>query len=152
MMSLIIIVLGIAITLAALVSAYFNDKNIGKNMVAMEKFEVEIRDMKREAEAVLREFKSLSDEKMSELNNKIKDINRAGTLVDSKIKEGKGIIKILENTIAKSEDIEIDNNIIIRNEFTKEKIVELYKQGMSIKEIAVKSGKTLEELKYIMEI
>jgi septal ring factor EnvC (AmiA/AmiB activator) len=150
-MSLIIIVLGIAITLAALVSAYFNDKNMGKNVSEMEKFEVEIRDMKREAEAVLREFKSLSEEKMSELNNKIKDINRAGTLVDSKIKEGKGIVKILENTIAKSEEIEIDNNVV-RNDFTKEKVVELYKQGMSIKEIAVKSGKTLEELKYIMEL
>ena len=150
-MSLIIIVLGIAIAMAALVSAYFNDKNLGKNMMEMEKFEVEIRDLKREAEAVLREFKSLSDEKMSELNNKIKDINRAGTLVDSKIKEGKGIVKILENTIAKSEEIEIDNNVA-RNNFTKEKVVELYKQGMSIKEIAIKSGKTLEELKYIMEL
>lgn len=150
-MSLIIIVLGIAITLAALVSAYFNDKNMGKNVTEMEKFEVEIRDMKREAEAVLREFKSLSEEKMSELNNKIKDINRAGTLVDSKIKEGKSIVKILENSISKSEDIEIDNNTV-RNDFTKEKVIELYKHGMSIKEIAAKSGKTLEELKYIMEL
>jgi ElaB/YqjD/DUF883 family membrane-anchored ribosome-binding protein len=149
-MSLLIIVIGIAITLAAIVSAYFNEKNIGKSVVEIEKYEVEIRELKREAESVLREFKSLSEEKMTELEKKVKDVNRAGTLVESKVKEGKSIVKILENMIAKSEEIEVDNNS--KNEFTKEKIIEMYKEGMSIKEIAFKSGKTLEELKYIMEI
>lgn len=150
-MALLIIILGIAVTLAALVSSYFNDKKMNGTMIELEKYEGEIRNLKREAELVLRDFKNLSEEKMTELNNKIKDVNRAGTLVESKIKEGKSIVTILENTIAKSEEIELDDNRG-KTEFTKSKIIELYKNGMSIREISAKSGKTFEDLKHIMEL
>lgn len=152
-MSLIIIIFGIAICLAAIVTTVISDKKTARGIIEFSKLESELRVLKREVEADIQELNSISKNKLDELEVKIKDINRAGTLVDSKIKEGKSIVKILENTLEKSENIEVNSNNNFRSsDLTKIQILDLYKKGMSIKDIALKTGKSLEELKYIMEI
>jgi|GEM_PF-4705686 len=152
-MSLIIIIFGIAICLAAIVTTVISDKKTARGIIEFSKLESELRTLKREVEADIQELNSISKNKLDELEVKIKDINRAGTLVDSKIKEGKSIVKILENTLEKSENIEVNSNNNFRSsDLTKIQILDLYKKGMSIKDIALKTGKSLEELKYIMEI
>lgn len=146
-MPLLIIILGIAITLVALVTIVLNGRNIEKNIEKFESFEEEMQNLRREVEKATREFKNTSADKLGELDKKIKDLNRAGTLVESRVKEGQSIVKILENTIKKSSNIEVNNQ---KRTFSKSEMLELYKKGYGIKEIAKKSGKSLEELRDIL--
>lgn len=153
-MPLLTVIIGIAIVLGALATIILSSKKNSRYVEKLEGYEEEIRSLKREIERLTREFKNLSEEKMGELDNKVKDINRAGTLVESKIKEGQNIVRILENTIEKSSQIEVGGNTKAKtktkSELNKDEVVKLYKQGLSIKEIASRSGKSLVEIQEIM--
>lgn len=151
-MPLLTVIIGIAIVLGALATIILSGKKNSRYVEKLEGYEEEIRSLKREIERLTREFKNLSEEKMGELDNKVKDINRAGTLVESKIKEGQNIVRILENTIEKSSQIEVGGNTKAKTktELNKDEVVKLYKQGLSIKEIASRSGKSLVEIQEIM--
>lgn len=152
-MPLLTVIIGIAIVLGSLATIVLNGKKNEEYLEKFESYEDEIRNLKREVGKLTREFKEISEEKLSELDNKVKDINRAGTLVESKIKEGQTIARILENTIDKSSQIEVGgkrNVKVTKKSLNKDEIVKLYKQGLSIKEIATKTGKSLVEIQGIM--
>ncbi len=153
-MPLLTVIIGIAIVLGSLATILLNSRKNDKYLEKLEGYEEEIRNLKREVDRGTREFKELSEEKMNELENKVKDINRAGTLVESKIKEGQNIVRILENTIDKSSQIEVggkSKNIPAKSKsLSKEEIINLYKKGLSIKEIASQTGNTLVEIQQIM--
>ncbi len=152
-MPLLTVIIGIAIVLGSLATIVLNGKKNEEYLEKFESYEDEIRNLKREVGKLTREFKEISEEKLSELDNKVNDINRAGTLVESKIKEGQTIARILENTIDKSSQIEVGgkpNVKVTKKSLNKDEIVKLYKQGLSIKEIATKTGKSLVEIQGIM--
>lgn len=163
-MNVILMIIGIGITLFAVMTIYFGNKKIDKKAKMLEAYEFNLLEIKRTIEELDDKVKNSSMEKIKELEKLMKECDRRGILLDSKIKEGYGLNGILERNFDKISEVKVDNP---KTEFIKEKkeekkfevkkigkeeIMDLYKEGKGLKEISEITGKSLEDIGIIMGI
>lgn len=156
-MSVFMMVIGIAVTLFALLTIVFSNKRIDKRTDVLDSYELSLIEMKKEIEELNKRVHENTVEKLKELDKLIKECDRRVLMFDNKIKEGKNMSAILERSYEKTSEIKVNSKVENRvespkKEFTKSDIIELYKNGNNLKVISDISGKSLEEIAKIMGI
>ena len=162
-MNLILTVIGIGITVFAVLTIYFGNKKIDKRAKMLDTYEITLLEMKKTIEELDQKVKSSSMEKIKELKELIKEADKKNLILDNKIKEGYGLNGILERNFDKISEIKVDTPKMSFNfeekpktpeikQITKDEIIDLYKEGKDLKEISEITGKTLEDIAVIMEI
>lgn len=160
-MNFMLTMVGIGVTIFAVLTIYFGNRKIDKRAKMLDTYELTLLEMKRTIEELDNKVKNSSMEKMKELKELIKEAEKKNLILDNKIKEGYGLNGILERNFEKISDIKIDktNNIpevfsnkFIKTDVTKDEIMDLYKDGKDLKEISEITGKTLEDIAVIMGI
>lgn len=152
-MEVFLMIFGIAVTIFAMLTIYYGNKKIDDRAKVLDSYETTLLEMKKMIEDLDGKVKKSSGEKIKELKDLLKEADKKNLILDNKIKEGYGLNGILERNFERISQVEVDipvnfnKNESIRNvEISLEEIIELYKEGKSIKEISESTGKTLEEI------
>ena len=162
-MNLILTMVGIGITIFAILTIYFGNKKIDKRAKMLDTYEIALLEMKRTIEELDNKVKNSSMEKMKELKELLKEVDKKNLILDNKIKEGYGLNGILERNFDKISEIKVDapktsfnfeekSKTVEKKQITKDEIMDLYKEGKDLKEISEITGKTLEDIAVIMGI
>ena len=162
-MNLILTMVGIGITIFAILTIYFGNKKIDKRAKMLDTYEIALLEMKRTIEELDNKVKNSSMEKMKELKEILKEVDKKNLILDNKIKEGYGLNGILERNFDKISEIKVDapktsfnfeekSKVVEKKQITKDEIMDLYKEGKDLKEISEITGKTLEDIAVIMGI
>jgi hypothetical protein len=152
-MEIFLMVLGIAITIFAMLTIYYGNKKIDARAKVLESYETTLLEMKKMIEDLDGKVKQSSGEKIKEMKELIKEADRKNLILDNKIKEGYGLNGILERNFERIGQVEVEIPISFNKvdskksiEISIEEIIKLYKEGKSLKEISEITGKTLEEI------
>lgn len=160
-MNFILTMVGIGVTIFAVLTIYFGNRKIDKRAKMLDTYELTLLEMKRTIEELDNKVKNSSMEKMKELRDLIKEAEKKNLILDNKIKEGYGLNGILERNFEKISNITIDTSNTsneaspknsLKSDVTKDEIMDLYKDGKDLKEISEITGKTLEDIAVIMGI
>jgi len=129
----------------------------------LDTYEIALLEMKRTIEELDNKVKNSSMEKLKELKELLREVDKKNLILDNKIKEGYGLNGILERNFDKISEIKVDvpkinfnfeekSKTIEKKQITKDEIMDLYKEGKDLKEISEITGKTLEDIAIIMGI
>lgn len=151
-MEKIIIASGIIIIIISLISMFLIRKKVDERIDILKDQELEYRDLRNDIIELKDEFHKSAESEVTSLDKKMRELNKAKILLENKIKEGTSLNQILETTLDKMNKIEINPPVEQKTEkqYLEKVIIDYYKQGMSIREIAEKTGKTLNEIQLIM--
>lgn len=151
-MEKIIIASGVVIIIGSLISMFLIRRKVDERIDILKDQELEYRDLRNDILELKDEFKKSAEAEVTGLDQKMRELNKAKILLENKIKEGSSLNQILENTLDKMNDIEINPPMEQKEEpqYLEKVIIDYYKQGFSIREIAEKTGKTLSEIQLIM--
>lgn len=151
-MEKIIIASGIIIIIISLISMFLIRRKVDERIDILKDQELEYRDLRNDIIELKDEFHKSAESEVTTLDKKMRELNKAKILLENKIKEGTSLNQILETTLDKMNKIEINPPVEQKTEkqYLEKVIIDYYKQGMSIREIAEKTGKTLNEIQLIM--
>lgn len=108
-MGIILTIIGIGITIFALMSIYFGNKKIEDRVKVMEEFETTLLEMKKNIEELDRRIQSNSVDKIKELEKVLKECDRRVIIFDNKLKEGHGLNAILERNFERISEVKLEN-------------------------------------------
>ena len=151
-MEIFMILVGVGIIIFSLISIHNENKKLDKKTELIGNYERNILNIKKDIEEIEKKSKDTSQDKVKELEKLLKECDRRILIFDNKIKEGYGLNAILERNYEKTSELQVTFKAPEKQEYSKEDILELYKNGISLKEISEITGYSLKEIASIMEL
>ncbi|TDT71823.1 hypothetical protein EV215_0512 [Hypnocyclicus thermotrophus] len=147
-----LIIIGVLCVIISLISMISLRRKVDERIEVFKDHELEYRDLRNDIIELKDEFSKSAELEIMNLDKKMRELNKTKVLIENKIKEGQSLNQILENTFEKINNIEVNVNSNFKEnpKYLEKIIIDYYKQGLSIREIAKKTGKTLNEIQMIM--